>query len=286
MVGTGAAGAVLLGSGAGPEIARASSKTLNLGNIGWDEDVAVNNVVKSVLESRYGYTVNLKLADVGILFEGVGTGDLDAFLDVWMPNHTDYLNRVKSEVIHFAPWYLGITKFSMAAPAYMHIDSIAQINSSGATAIYGIEPGAVMTERIQKYAVPEYHLKVPFEPSSTAAMLAQVAKGYKAHQKFIFIAWAPHWMNAKYQITYLKDPKGALGNLTKPSKLSMIVHKGLQSKDPFAYKLLKSMRMTAAQVNSLEADIQKAGDPLKGAQVWIAKNKSYINTWLAAAKKA
>ena len=61
----------------------AAGKTINIGNIGWDEDVAVNNVVQVLLQDKYGYTVNQKLADAGILYQGVASGSLDAFLDTW-----------------------------------------------------------------------------------------------------------------------------------------------------------------------------------------------------------
>ncbi len=267
----------------------ASGKTITIGNIGWDEDIAVSNLTKVLLEQDLGYSnVKLPLADVGILFEGVASGDLQAFQDVWMPNHALYLNRAKAHVQMLNPWFVGVTKFSMAAPSYMHIKSISQINSSGAKEIYGIEPGAVITDKIRKNVIPEYHIKAQFLPSSTPAMLATVARAYKAHQPFIFIAWSPHWMNHVYNFNYLSDPKGALGALTHPSRVSSIVHKGLNKTDPEAYTLIKSLRLTAEQVNAIEFDIKKAGtsDPTQGVKVWLAKNKNVVMPWVNAAKKA
>jgi glycine betaine/proline transport system substrate-binding protein len=291
----GLAGAALLGApgigstaqGAVRRASAASARTLTLGDIGWDENIANANLTKLLLEDDLGYsTVRLQLADVGILFEGVARGDLAAFEDVWMPNHTAYLNRVKDSVELLPPWYEGTTKFSMAVPSYMHVTSITQLNSTNAKVIYGIEPGAVITTKIRDNVIPEYHLKQQFLPSSTPAMLAQVAKAYKAREAFVFIAWSPHWMNAKYNITYLADPKGALGNLTKPSRLSTIVHKGLKESDPVAYTLLRSMRLTAKQVNDMELEINRASDPLKGVQTWLHANQAVVQPWVQAAKKA
>ena len=226
--GAGLAGTALL-SATGPvaEAQRARSRrSITLGVIGWDEDTAISTLTKILLVEDLGYaSVQETLADVGILFEGVGAGDLATFQDVWMPNHTAYYNRVKNEVEMLPPWFIGTTKFSMAVPSYMHITSIAQLNATKAKVIYGIEPGAVITERITKYVLPEYHLKQTFLPSSTPAMLSQVARAYKTKEPFVFIAWSPHWMNYKYGITYLSDPKDALGNVTKPSRLTTIVHK-------------------------------------------------------------
>ena len=56
------------------------NKELKLGNIGWDENVAVGNLTKVLLEDELGYdNVELRTLDVGPLYEGVGNGDLDAF---------------------------------------------------------------------------------------------------------------------------------------------------------------------------------------------------------------
>ena len=288
----GLAGAALLGVTESGSMARAasrvaSSKSITLGNIGWDEDVAVSALTKIVLQQDLGYSVTEKLADVGLLFQGVGMGDLAAFQDVWMPNHTAYYNRVKNNAELLKPWFIGTTKFSLAAPSYMHISSIAQINGSGAQVIYGIEPGAAITPKIQNNVLPWYHLKVEFQPSSTAAMLAAVARDYKAKRPFIFIAWSPHWMNYVYKFNYLSDPKGALGNLTKPSRLTSIVHKGLEHTDPAVYTFIKSIRLTEAQVNQMEFTIRKAGgDAPKGVQSWLNANRHVVQPWITAAKKA
>src|SRR5437764_11842651 len=85
--------------------ALAAGKTLNIGDIGWDEDVAVNNVVQVLLQDKYGYTVNQKLAEVGPLFLGVASGSLDEFSDVWLPKtHAIYWARYHSMVVHLHPW--------------------------------------------------------------------------------------------------------------------------------------------------------------------------------------
>ena len=280
-------GATEYGSSALAAPVAAGSKTLTLGNIGWDECVATSNLTAVLLEQDLGYkSVHLTLADVGLLFEGVATGNLDAFEDVWLPNHAQYLARVKDKVQLLSPWYIGTTKFSLAAPSYMHITSIGQINSSGAKAIYGVEPGAVITGKIVNNVIPEYHLKVQFIPSSTPAMLSEVAKLYPKKEPFIFIAWSPHWMNSKYKFNYLSDPKGALGNLTHPSRIATLVHKGLDKSDPAAYAFLKSMRLTDKQVNQMEAYINQAGDPAKGVNNWLKKNRHVVQPWVNAAKKA
>src|SRR5918992_1953035 len=94
------------GGGGGGGASSTSGGTLTLGSIGWQEDVAVANLTKVVLEEDLDYDeVELKTLDVGLLFEGVAGGDLDAFQDVWIPNHTQLLSEVENDVEHLDPWY-------------------------------------------------------------------------------------------------------------------------------------------------------------------------------------
>ena len=93
----------LAGCGGGGGSASAS-KSLTLGNIGWAENLAVSNLTKVLFEEDLGYKeVELKLLDVGPLFQGVAGGDLHAFQDVWMPNHKDLLAKVEDDVEHLDP---------------------------------------------------------------------------------------------------------------------------------------------------------------------------------------
>src|SRR5829696_7593091 len=92
---------VLAGCAGGGGASSTSGGTLTLGNIGWTENVAVANLTKTVLEEDFDYQeVELKTLDVGLLFEGVAGGELDAFQDVWMPNQEQLLSKVENDIEH------------------------------------------------------------------------------------------------------------------------------------------------------------------------------------------
>src|SRR5215217_8436873 len=162
---------VLGGCGGGGGASSTSGGTLTLGNIGWTENVAVANLTKPVLEEDLDYDeVELKTLDFVLLFEGVAGGELDAFQDVWMPNQEQLLAEVDNDVEHLKPWYEGSTSFGLAVPSYMKgVDSIADLNQSGAERIIGIEPGAVISTKIEENVIPEYNLTLEHGPSSTPA---------------------------------------------------------------------------------------------------------------------
>ena len=275
------------GGGGGGGSAEPANKTLTLGNIGWTENVAVANLTKVILEEDLGYQqVELKTLDVGLLFEGVAGGDLHAFQDVWIPNHTELLSEVENDVEHLDPWYEGQTSFGLAVPTYMKgVNSIADLNQSGAERIIGIEPGAVISEKIEQNVIPDYNLKLEHEPSSTAAMLAEVERLYKDKEPFVFPPWCPHPMCAQFDFRYLEDPKNSQGNLDQPAKISAIVNEDLPEDDPVAYTFIKELRLNEEELISLENEITKAGDEIKGTQAWLEKNRDVVQPAIDAAKQ-
>src|SRR5215211_5087054 len=97
-------------------------KRLAIGDIGWDENVAVSNLTKALLEEELGYgNVQLRTLDVASLFEQVSSGDLNAFQDVWLPNLQQHVNEVEDDVELLDPWFQGQTSFGIAVPSYMGI---------------------------------------------------------------------------------------------------------------------------------------------------------------------
>ena len=272
-----------------------SGGTLTLGELtGWPEDAAVDGLTKVVLEEDLGYDeVKIELLDVGLLFEGVAGGDLDAYQDVWLPNHKKLLAEVKDDVEHLDPWYTGRTTFGLAVPNYMSdVKSIADLNQSGATEIIGIEPGAVISEQVPKHVIPEYNLNLEYKPSSTAAMLAEVERLYKDKEPFVFPPWCPSTHCNAYDYHYLKDPKNAMGNLDygpqsdTSASISSIVNEDLPDDDPVAYAFMSNLRLNEDELVSLEKEITAADDnAVKGAKAWLKENKDVVQPAIDAAKK-
>jgi glycine betaine/proline transport system substrate-binding protein len=113
------------------------NKGLLLANIGWDENAAVSNLTKVLLEDDLGYKrVDIDTSeDLDATYRAVASGELDAFQDVWLPNQQALLDQVAEEVEHLDPWFLGETKQGMAVPAYMDVRSIDQLNGTDAELI-------------------------------------------------------------------------------------------------------------------------------------------------------
>lgn len=276
-------GAVAVGcSGVGAS----ESKELKLGVLPWDENVAISSLTKVVLEEDLGYDSvefqNLKVPEV---FAGVGSGELDAFQDVWLPNHDRELEQIRDDVDQLPPWYEGETEFGIAVPYYMdEVKSIADLDKAGTGMIIGLEPDSPFHTQIKNKVIPAYDLDVKLVESSTPTMLSELEEAYEMREPIVFLGWSPHWMNTRYRFRYLEDPKDAQGKFNDPSELSSIVREGLKDDDPVAYEFLSAISLSEGQVNELESEINEAGDPTEGARNWVGGNRDIVQPWIEAAE--
>ncbi len=171
----------------------------------------------------------------------------------------------------------------------MHgVSTIADLDHSGTGMITGLQPGAVLMEKIETDVIPRYHLHSRLVEASTPAMLAELEQEYRMQEPFVFLAWSPHWMNQEYDFHYLSDPKNAMGSVDAPQSLHSVVREGLAADEPAAYALINAMRLDEDQVGSLEISINNAGDPEKGVRRWLeeSENRDLVRPWVEAAKNA
>jgi glycine betaine/proline transport system substrate-binding protein len=262
------------------------NKGLLLANIGWDENVAVSNLTKVLLEDELGYeTVEIRTKDnLDATYRDVASGEVDAFQDVWLPNQQALLDQVLGDVEHLDPWFLGKTKQGMAVPAYMDVKGIDELNGTDAKFILGIEPTSVMLQEVGQEVIPAYDLKQELVTAPTAGMLAEVERLYSFKEEFIFLAWSPHWMNQRYKIRYLEDPKDAMGPTNDPAECSTIVRTDLRERDPVAYAFMDALELTEEQINDLEYMINAEDDPLEGARRWASENREVVRPWIEVAR--
>jgi glycine betaine/proline transport system substrate-binding protein len=279
-------GVLVAGCGGGGGGGSSENKTLNLGvATGWDENAVVANLTKILLEEELGYQeVELRELELGLVFEGVGSGDLHAFQDMWLPNHEVQLAAVENDVVQLDPWYEGTTEFGIGVPTYMDITTIPELNDTSVTEILGIEPGAVISERVPDEVIPTYNLRQEYLESSTAGMLAEVERRYNNQEEFAFVPWRPHWMNARYDFKFLEDPQDALGPLNDGATISSIVNEDLPDDDPVAYAFMQNLRLTERQVNEIE-DIDP-GDYAAAVSTWLEdeNNRNAMQPAVDAAK--
>ena len=276
-------GALATGCGGGED----SAKTLDIADIGWTENTAIAHLTRVLLEEELGYEqVTIKTTDLDSVYDSVAKGDLDAFQDVWLPNQRGLLSSVEDDVEQLSFSYEGETKQGLAVPSYMDTISLEQLNESKADMILGIEPGSVVMGVIYDEVIPAYGLKQKLVEAPTEGMLTEVERRYNDREEFALVAWSPHWMNQRYDLRYLEDPKDAFGDLNDPAKITTIVRKNLAENDPEAREFMDALVLDEAQLNDLESTINEVGDPQEGARQWAQDNREVWQPWVEAAQNA
>jgi glycine betaine/proline transport system substrate-binding protein len=281
-------GAVVSGcGGGGGGGGSAESRSLNLGvATGWDEAAVIANLSKIVMEEDLGYgEVQLQELELGPVIQGVASGDLDAYQDIWLPNHQGQIDEVENDIVQLDPWYDGTTEFGIAVPTYMtNVNAIPDLNQTGVTQILGIEPGAIISERIPESVIPTYGLQQEYVQSSTPSMLSQVEELSDNQEEFAFVAWRPHWMNQRYDFKYLEDPEDGLTDLNDGATILSIVNEDLPDDDPVAYAFLDAITLTEDQVNEIENI--NPNDYAESARTWLEDNRDVVQPWVDAAREA
>jgi glycine betaine/proline transport system substrate-binding protein len=270
------------GSGAG-----GSAKQLDIADIGWTENTAIANLTKVLLEEQLGYEeVTVTKSDLNSVYDGVAKGDTDAFQDVWLPNQKDLLTSVEGDVEQLSFSYEGQTKQGLAVPIYMDTMSLEQLNDSDADLILGIEPSSVVMKQISEEVILAYGLHQKLVAGPTDGMLAEVKDRYRNREEFAIVAWSPHWMNQRYDLRYLEDPKDAFGELNTPAQITTIVNKNLPENDPVATAFMGALILDEEQLNDLESTINEMGEPYEGARQWAQDNRAVWQPWVEAAQNA
>ena len=247
----------------------------------WDCAAASTNLVKAVLQEKLGYEVEILPVAAAAMWQAVATGDVDGMVTAWLPvTHADYLNKFKAKVENLGP-IVGGAKLGWAVPTYVTADSIADLNKYSDKfdgKIIGIDPGSGLM-RLSEKAIKDYGLKLELMEGSGATMTASLANAIKHNEWVVVTAWSPHWMFGKWNLKYLKDPKGSLG---EEEHIDTIVRKGLDKDMPDVYAFLDKFHYKDAnQLQTLMAWNQdKGADRYENAKRFLKEYPKLVESWL------
>ncbi|HER6197292.1 TPA: ABC transporter permease/substrate binding protein [Streptococcus pyogenes] len=252
-------------------------ETVNIAYVQWDSEVASTHVIAEVLKNE-GYHVTLTPLDNAVMWQTVANGNADFSTSAWLPvTHGQQYQKYKSKLDDLGPNLKG-TKLGLAVPKYMtDVNSIEDLSKQADQKITGIEPGAGIMAAAQK-TLKEYHNLSSWElvAASTGAMTTSLDQAIKKKDPIVVTAWSPHWMFAKYDLKYLKDPKETFGST---ENINTIARKGLKKDLPNVYKIIDKFHWTQKDMEAVMLDINKGMSPEAAAKKWVEANKSKVSSW-------
>jgi len=242
--------------------------TINFGVTPWTSTIPPTKVAKLLLEDL-GYTVKETNADAGGVYTGLSKGDLDVFMDAWLPvMHANYMEQFGDKLEDTAVSYTD-GELGWVIPTYVEgIESIEDLKGKEdlfGGKVYGIEEGAGMSVTSKKM-IEELGLDFEYVASSEGGMLAQAQRLMAKEEPVLFLGWRPHPMFANYDLKVLPSPEGYFDT----SEVHVITNNELKDKAPEAYELLSNWSMNVSDIEKMIVEIEDNNrDAEEVAQEWI-----------------
>lgn len=272
------------GVSTGPEEDEGGGKDITIGLIPWEEDIAVTHLWKVILEEK-GYNVTIENVDVAPVFEGTANGDIDMFMDTWLPNtHGEYWEQYGEDLEDLGAWNEGAS-LELTVPSYMEdINSIEDLQGEADTfggEIIGIESGSGLVQTTEEEAMPTYDLEGDYKlvKSSTPAMLEELNTAMEDEEPIVVTLWRPHIVYAQQDLKDLEDPEGAMG---EPESLHSVGRPGFGEDFPDLTKWLGNFELSGEQITNLETQIilEHEGEEAEGAKAWLSENQEFVEKTL------
>ncbi|KKJ75680.1 glycine/betaine ABC transporter substrate-binding protein [Kiloniella litopenaei] len=268
----------------------ASCQSVTFSDVGWT-DITATTAVASVVLEGLGYQPETQILSVPVTYAGLKNGDVDVFLGNWMPTMEADIAPYRDEgSVETVRVNLEGAKYTLAVPTYLadkglkDFADIAKFKDELDGKIYGIEPGNDGNRLIQDMIDNNTFGLKDFEvvESSEAGMLSQVARSTRRDKGVVFLGWAPHPMNANFELTYLTGGDDIFGPNFGGANVHTNVRKGYASECPNMGKLLGNLGFTLAMENEIMGAILDDGkEGPVAATEWLKANPGALDAWLA-----
>ena len=257
--------------------ARAEDKTITMGTMSWEDLTPITGITKKVLEDA-GYTVKVvPFSEWGIAYAALTKGDINILASQTDYVAQDYWDKNKKRLEKISPVSHGLFQ-GVAVPKYVPIDSMDQLNDNAdkfGGKIVGIEPGSGLM-RDTANSVKAYDLKLKLLEGSTAAMTAALKSATERKEWIAVTIWTPSWMVQKYDVKFLKDPKGVF---PPPQSYYWIGKKGFVEDHPHAREVIASVYVPIDDITSINSEVNNGKSMDQAVADWIGSHADLMKRW-------
>jgi len=263
--------------------ALAQDASIKIGWAAWSDAEFVTKLAAKLIEDNLDTKVELVQTDVAPLYQGLSRGDIDVMMMAWLPEtHADYYARIKDDVETLGTVYDG-AKLGWVVPAYIPESDISSIEDLAkddvkeklSSQVQGIDPGAGLT-RLSEQAIKDYGLDYQLQISSEAGMLTTVDRAMRSEDWFVATAWSPHWMFGKYDLRYIEDPKGSLG---EAEHVDILSRKDFATDNQKVAEFFSRMKLPISELEAAMFDAQETSYE-EAVGRYIENNPDRIKEWL------
>ncbi len=281
---------LILGTGAAAAAEPASCKKVRFSDVGWSCITATTAIATAILDGL-GYESKVNVLSVPVTLQSLANKDLDVFLGLWLPTQESMISPYfeKGQIDKVATNLEG-AKYTLAVPRSVHaagVKSFADLDrfkDKFDGKIYGIEPGndgnQIIQDMIDKDAFGLGDWEVV--ESSEQGMLTQVQRLTKRDKWIVYLGWAPHPMNRRFEMEYLAGGDDFFGADFGGATVYTLAPAGYAEQCPNVGKLLKNLKFSLALENEIMGYMLDDGmDPGVAAIKAVKAHPELIDQWLA-----
>ena len=280
-------------------------KTFVFADAGFDSLVFHNEVARFILEKGYGYKTDQIPGSTTATIQGLETGDIDIYMEVWTDNVMEVyqkaldsgnavevgLNYDDNRQGFYVPTYMiegdkerGIEPMAPGLksvedlPKYKDLFKDPEDPSKGRIvgSIPGWEVDKIVTEKVENYGLDK-HFNL-FRPGSEAALSTSIAKAYEEGKPWVGYYWEPTWIMGMYDLTLLEEAEYNEEQWEKdrltafPSiDLTKAVNKEVYDNYPDVVEFIENYQSSSELVNEALAYMQENDASSKDAAIYFLK---------------
>jgi glycine betaine/proline transport system substrate-binding protein len=260
----------------------------------WPGVEVKTQVVRQILET-IGYPTEELQIGPPIIYKGLVSDDVDAFVAAWIPQQNSFLDPLLAKkAVEVVQTNLDNARISLCVPRFVADAGVTSFADLAPNAdkfehkIHNIEVGTGMYNTMEEIIANDAAGLGDWKQvgATTSAMLMEVKSRIKEGKWVTFGCWQPHWMNLDIDMAYL-DPIPGTEKFANQSRVDTVVSLNMKTRHPQAYRVLKNMIVPTETQSRWIMEYGQMGKPAEQvASQWIANNKDIVARWLDGVRAA
>ncbi|WP_447529334.1 ABC transporter substrate-binding protein [Vreelandella sp. TE19] len=291
-----AVSALALGAacGAAPA-ALADNDTLDFGVPAWP-GITVKTEIAEQLLNALGYDTRAQQIGLQVIYQGIESGDIDAFLGVWLPAQREMFEpRKASGVLVDVANNVDGAQMTLAVPEYTYENGIQSFSDLTANRdmfngqILGFGAGSAASEILQEAidsdanGFGDWRL----QDTSEVGMLSAAQDAINREEPVVWVGWTPHWMNLELPMRYLDDPNDLFGENNGESEVLTVLRSEYADAHPNVVTFFEQFTFSADEQSwMIQAFGQEEGDLSEVARQWMSDHPERLEDMLAGVTTA
>ena len=253
--------------------------------------ITVKTAIAEQLLNPLGYETSTQEIGLQVIYQGIESGDIDAFLGAWLPAQREMFDpRKESGVLIDVANNVDGAQMTLAVPEYLYesgIQSFADLDENREQfegEIYGFGAGSAASEILHNaidndtWGLGDWQVV----DTSEVGMLSAARDAISREEPIVWVGWTPHWMNLELPMRYLEDPEDLFGENNGESDVLTLLRSDYAEATPNVVTFFEQFTFSAEEQSwMIQAFGQEEQDLADVAEQWINDHPERIEAMLA-----